>query len=110
MLVGAGCATAEPYSAQIPDGSYGVNGQCSRAAAPDVDMILIRGGSISDIESTCEIRHIREQSDGVVVFEVRCRNDVGPRNSDGFLYRIDKETILLDYGYGPAIWHACTLP
>lgn len=109
LLIGSSCVTAEPDAVPIPDGSYGVDSNCSQAAAPDVDMIVIHGQSISDIESTCEIGRIRKQADGIILFEAQCRNDVNPRTSDGFLYRLDDNTIMLDYGYGPAIWHACAM-
>lgn len=109
LLIGSSCVTAEPNLAPIPDGSYGVDSNCSQAAAPDVDMILIHGQSISDIESTCEIDRVREQADGIILFKAQCRNDINPRTSDGFLYRLDDDTIMLDYGYGPAIWHTCAM-
>jgi hypothetical protein len=110
LLIGSCCVTAKPDATPIPDGSYGVDSNCSQAAAPDVDVIVIRAQSISDIESDCKIGRISQQADGIILFQAHCRNDVNPRTSNGFLYRLDDDTILLDYGYGPAIWNACAMP
>lgn len=108
FLIGSGCVSAGPDTGYLPKGSYGVKSHCPQTEVPDVDIITIRGHYISDIESNCQINQVRQQADGIILFKTRCQNDVNPRTADGFLYKFMDEAIILDYGYGPAIWYACS--
>lgn len=110
VIVGLSVVWAQSCAALVPDGAYGVSSECSRQAAPDVDVIAIKNGAISDIEDTCEIAEPRLQPDGIVRFEARCASDTKPRTDPGFFYQIDEDTIILDYGLGPSIWHVCVKP
>ena len=97
-------------STTIPSGSFGVEADCSRGAPPDVDVIAIEGRTITDIEVTCEIAELRRQPDGILRLKAHCASDTNSGSGTGFIYWIDEDTIILDYGFGPSIWHTCSRP